>query len=55
VMGGFTTYSTFNYETISLFEQGSWPLGLLNVSATVLLCLGAGVLGLWTARALVSG
>ncbi len=50
VMGGFTTYSTFNYETLALFQQGAWRLGALNVLVTVALCLAMGTLGLLAAR-----
>ncbi len=50
VMGGFTTYSTFDYESLSLFQQGAWLLGCLNVAVTVLLCLSAGAAGLFIAR-----
>lgn len=28
VMGGFTTYSAFNYETLRLFQEDAWLLGL---------------------------
>jgi fluoride exporter len=52
VMGGFTTYSTFNYESISLFQQGAWLLGALNIAVTVVLCLAAGAAGLLVARAI---
>jgi CrcB protein len=52
IMGGFTTYSTFNYETIRLFQEGALGLGLLNVAATVLVCLLAGGLGVLVCRAL---
>ena len=52
LMGGFTTYSTFNYETISYFQQGAWLLGALNILVTVVLCLGAGGLGILASRAL---
>jgi CrcB protein len=52
VMGGFTTYSTFNYETTSYFRQGAWTLGAVNVAATVLGCLIGGLAGLAVARAL---
>src|SRR3954470_3183642 len=31
VMGGFTTYSTFNYETLQYLQDGAWTLGGLNV------------------------
>jgi fluoride exporter len=53
VMGGFTTYSTFNYETLSFFQQGAWLLGALNVLVTVFICLAAGGLGLLLSRALI--
>ena len=52
VMGGFTTYSTFNYETLKLLQTGSVAIGALNVAGTVVGCLVAGVLGLVVAKAL---
>src|SRR6185437_564583 len=51
VMGGFTTYSTFNYETFRLIQQGSFAVAGLYLAATVVGCLGAGALGLVLARA----
>jgi CrcB protein len=53
VMGGFTTYSTFNYETLEYLREGATALAALNVAATLLLCLLAGALGLAAARWLV--
>lgn len=50
VMGGFTTYSTFNYETLVLLQQRVWLAAGLNLAGTLLGCLLAGVLGLWVAR-----
>jgi CrcB protein len=50
MMGGFTTYSTFNYETIQFLQEGSALLGIANVGLTVASCLVAGGLGLVTAR-----
>jgi CrcB protein len=52
VMGGFTTYSTFNYETIRLLQDGSLGLGALNVLTTVVICLLAGGLGVLVCRAI---
>ncbi|HEV7667759.1 MAG TPA: CrcB family protein [Thermoanaerobaculia bacterium] len=49
-MGGFTTYSTFNYEMLRSFEEGAWPLALANLSATVFGCLAAGLLGVALGR-----
>ena len=50
VMGGFTTYSSFNYETMRLFQNGAVGLGLLNMAATLAGCLIAGAAGLVVAR-----
>jgi CrcB protein len=52
VLGGFTTYSTFNYETIEYARQGAWGLAAGNAAATFLSCLVAGLLGLAAGRAL---
>jgi CrcB protein len=50
VMGGFTTYSTFNFETTNYFREGSWLLASLNIAVTVIACLVAGLAGLALAR-----
>ena len=55
VMGGFTTYSTLNYETLEYLRDGAVRLAALNIGATVIVCLAAGQLGLAAARALVGG
>jgi fluoride exporter len=54
VLGGFTTYSSFNTETLALFEQGSAALAAANVALTVTGCLVAGVAGLALGRLLAS-
>ena len=54
VMGGFTTYSTFSYETMKYLQEGAWGIALLNVLATLLGCLGACLLG-WTAAKWIIG
>ena len=53
VVAGFTTYSTFNYDTMFLVQRGDPMLAALNVAATVIVCLLAGVLGLGLARAII--
>jgi CrcB protein len=52
VMGGFTTYSTFNYETLQYLQQNEWLAAGANLAATVLVCLVAGALGVLTGRLL---
>lgn len=37
--GGFTTFSTFSFETIKLFQDSEIYLGLLNIFLNVLLSL----------------
>ena len=53
VVGGFTTYSTFNYETIEYLRGRAFGLAVANVVLTVVLCLAAGLAGLFLARWMV--
>lgn len=55
VLGGFTTYSTFNYETLGFVGEGDWLRAALNVVGTLVGCLAAGLLGAASGRALVGG
>ena len=50
VMGGFTTYSTFNYETTNYLREGAWLFAAANATATIAGCLVAGFAGLALAR-----
>lgn len=52
-LGGFTTYSTFNYETLRYFQESAWLYGLLNIGVTVVSCLLAGATGFLLARVAV--
>jgi CrcB protein len=54
VLGGFTTYSSFNYDIIRLVAGGAVGLGLLYAASTFVGCMLAGVGGLFLAR-LVAG
>jgi CrcB protein len=55
VMGGFTTYSSFSYETIKLVESGSWPAAAAYVALTTALCLAGCTAGLALGHLLVEG
>ena len=50
VLGGFTTFSTFSYESIQLLNDGQLNLMLANVLLNVSLSLGACWLGLSLTR-----
>lgn len=50
ICGGYTTYSSFNTETLALFEQGSAALAAANLALTVIACLVAGIAGLALGR-----
>lgn len=45
VLGGFTTFSSFSYETLMILREGSYLLGLINIAANLILCLIAAWLG----------
>ena len=49
-IGGLTTYSSFNYETMRLLEEGAPGPAAMNLAVTLLGGLMAGWLGLMTAR-----
>ncbi len=51
VLGGFTTYSSFNYETLALAQRGEAGLAAVYVAATILGAMAMGLIGLWRARA----
>ena len=51
-LGGYTTYSTFNLETLRLVEEGAVAYAALNLGLTVVGSLIAGLAGLALGRAL---
>jgi CrcB protein len=50
--GSFTTFSSYAFESMALFEQGQWALMLANVFANNILCLAGALAGMAVARAL---
>jgi CrcB protein len=54
VMGGFTTYSAFSYETVRLIELDAFGRALANVLATTFVCLAVCGLGIAAGRYVVS-
>lgn len=49
-LGAYTTFSTFEFESHALFEDGSWLLGLANVLGSVVLGFVAVRVGIVLAR-----
>src|SRR5262245_34555332 len=49
-IGGLTTYSSFNYETTRLIEEGALGAAVVNAAVTILGAFAAGILGLLCAR-----
>jgi CrcB protein len=49
-LGGFTTFSSFSYETFRLLESAQLPQALANVLLSVTACLAFTFLGIVAAR-----
>jgi len=47
-LGGFTTFSTFSWETAALLGDRGWLFGALNIVLNILLCLT----GVWLGKTL---
>jgi fluoride exporter len=52
-IGAYTTFSTFEYETLRAIEQGAWLIGLGNVLASVVLGFASVALGVMATRQLL--
>jgi len=50
ILGGFTTFSSFGYDTVNLFRSDAGVLGFTNVIAHIILGLGAVWAGLQLSR-----
>src|SRR4029079_17297515 len=38
-LGGYTTFSSFSLQTLSLMQEGEWALAGANIALSVILCL----------------
>ena len=53
LLGGFTTFSAFSLDALTLWERGEAPLAFAYVAGSVLLSLAAIAVGLFVARTLI--
>lgn len=51
VLGGFTTFSTFAFESLGLIQSGQYGRALLYIGGSVALSIGAAALGFGIGRA----
>ncbi len=52
LLGGFTTFSAFSLEAVTLYERGDVGQAALYVGASVILSIAGLMAGLWVARGL---
>jgi CrcB protein len=52
VFGGFTTFSSFSLDTITLIERGDYLLAVVYIAGSVLLAVTGLMMGLWAMRVL---
>ena len=53
-LGGFTTYSSFNQETLTMMTTGAFGPAALNIAITLAGGLAAGAIGIATGRILTT-
>lgn len=53
LLGGFTTFSAFSLETVTLIERQAYGQAGLYISASVGLSVAALMLGLWATRGII--
>ena len=52
ILGGYTTFSSFSWQTLTLAQDGQWFGAAANVLLSVVLCLGGVWLGAMLAGSL---
>ncbi|HEX7030560.1 MAG TPA: fluoride efflux transporter CrcB [Gammaproteobacteria bacterium] len=54
VLGAFTTFSTFSWETLGLLQEGEITRAAVNMLASVALCVLAAAAGMWLGRQFIA-
>jgi CrcB protein len=50
ILGGFTTFSTFSFETVALMRDGEILYATLNILVSIVTCVGGTALGMFIGR-----
>ncbi|PTW40843.1 MULTISPECIES: fluoride efflux transporter CrcB [Rhodovulum] len=54
LLGGFTTFSSFSLDALTLYERGQAELAMAYVAGSLILSLGAIALAFWLMRSLLA-
>jgi CrcB protein len=54
ILGGFTTFSTFSLDAMTLWQRGETLTAVLYVAASLVVSLGAFLFGLWLVRSVLA-
>jgi len=54
ILGGFTTFSTFSFETINLYQNGNTIFAITNVILSIVFCLAGVLLGKMLAKVFIN-
>jgi CrcB protein len=50
ILGGFTTFSTFSFETVALIRDGEALFATLNILVSIVTCVGGTAVGMYIGR-----
>lgn len=50
MLGGYTTFSSFSYETVVLLQRSAWVEATLYVTASCGVCVAATAVGIWLGK-----
>jgi fluoride exporter len=50
ILGGFTTFSTFSFETMALLRDGEVLFATLNIFVSIATCIGGTAMGMYIGR-----
>jgi CrcB protein len=50
ILGGFTTFFTFSFETMALVRDGEVLFATLNILVSIVTCIGGTAMGMYIGR-----